>query len=161
MAVVKWKVNCQQMKIVFDFWHKLIYFLGTYSLIWSSEVSIYCRQTMNYSPSKQWTTNQFWTSIASTYSQTCLEKPMWWQATLCFKATWSALLMVVYNICYLRFKATCLLWPLSLCKRGGFSRQVWLYVCKNLSLPIQAFWHKRFCMLYQFRSGHSLEHLKQ
>ena len=35
-----------------------------------------------------------------------------------FKATWSERSVVVYNKCYLQFKATCLLLPLSQCKKG-------------------------------------------
>ena len=47
------------------------------------------------------------------YSQTCLEQPLLWEATLCFKSTWSKRFVIVYNKCYWWFTFTVQeRWPL-------------------------------------------------
>ena len=83
-----------------------------------------------------------WSPKLFIYSQTCLERPLGERPVLkgpsvrdhrCLQATWSECFVIVYNKIYFWFKTTCLLWPLSLCKRGGLSRQVFLwYVANNL-----------------------------
>ena len=80
------------------------------------------------------------------YSSVCLQRPLWWEATFCFKATLSEHFVVVCNKSYLGCKATCLLWPLSQCKRGGLST-IWLNIWDTLSLPL--LWNTNECTLLQ------------